>query len=162
MSGRVALRPGAIINFLQLLSVRLQGTFMRLKLIVFALVALTGCTSQQDYDHLLAATLLTVEHGGSIETIALSPSLTPEAREAAKNLRKVVEQSEVVPANGYELPSGYFVLKAITISGGTAHVIGTAGPIPSGATLACGATYDISFIRTGGRWEQGEMETRVC
>lgn len=127
------------------------------------LASLANATLQCDYDELLASSLLTIERSGPIETIVLVPALAPEAREAAKRLRRTVEQSEVTQSNGYDLPRGYFVLKSINISGADAQVVGTLGPIPSNANLACGTTYDIAFFRKRGRWKShDEMDISVC
>jgi hypothetical protein len=138
-------------------------TITRLLFSLFACIAaITGCTSQRDYDELLASSLATLEREAPIEAIVLSTSLGPEARSSAKSLRKTIEQSEIVPSGGNDLPAGYFALKSVTISGSSAHVIGTSGPIPSKATLACGSSYDISFSRIDGHWQQGEMTVMVC
>src|SRR3546814_2992013 len=68
-------------------------------------------------------------------------------------------RSAVVPVLGYDLAPGLFVLKSVTISDNTAHVIGVAGPIHSNANLDCGRTHDISYSKVDGDWQVGSTET---
>src|SRR3546814_1638292 len=69
-------------------------------------------------------------------------------------------RSAVVPVLGYDLAPGLFVLKSVTISDNTAHVIGVAGSIHSNANLDCGRSHDISYSKVDGDWQVGSTETR--
>jgi len=132
---------------------------------VFALpilLALTGCATERDDTGLLADALGRIERDQPIEVIVLGPNLSQQARKSASELHRVVEQSELNPVSGYDLPAGHFLLKAIEVSGNTAHVVGTLGPVPSRATLACGIHYDFSFSFQRGRWVPGDIEMMQC
>ena len=135
---------------------------MRFALLTLCLVvAATGCSiSQSDYDHLLSESLASVQKDGPVRTIVLAPQLSEAARESARKLRPVIEQS-ALPTGAQTVPSGYFVLQSISISGGKAHVKGTLGPVQDHPPL-CGTQYDFAYSRLGWRWRRGDLEMMVC
>ena len=136
---------------------------MRVRIVALAvLLAVTGCAPGRDETGLLSEALGRIERRQPIEVIVLAPNLSQKARKSAAELHKVVEQSELSPVPGYDLPAGHFLLKEIEVSGNTAHVVGTMGPVPSRATLACGSHYDFAFSFQRGRWVPGDIEMMQC
>ena len=137
--------------------------------LIWLLVVLAACApkrtyvvSQVDYDELLAAAIKTVEgRGPPLKVIVLSASLPPEARKAADRLREVIDESDLKPANGYDLPSGYFVLKSFSVSSHSSRITGLKGPIKS-HPLDCGTRYDIPFIQEDQKWHPADYTVMVC
>lgn len=126
------------------------------------LLAAAGCSAERDDTGLLPAALRHVERHEPIEVIVLGPNLSQQARQSASELHKVVEQAQLTPVPGYELPPGHFLLKSIEVTGNAAHVVGTLGPVPSWATLACGTHYNFSFRLQRGRWVPGDIQIVQC
>jgi hypothetical protein len=130
-------------------------------LLVFLSISATSCTSQRDYDQVLAESLKFSERPNTpIRTIVLASSLSVAARKSAMALRPVIDQS-ALPNGAEEVPSDYFILSSISFSGGMAHVKGVHGPTQNYPPL-CGTTYDFSYNRVGWRWKAGDIESIVC
>ena len=133
-----------------------------LSILIAGVLILGGCTTQRDYDFLVAHAIESLKAHADIQTVVLSPALPKQARTAASAYFKTIDQSSVVPVAGYDLAPGLFVLKSVEITGDVAHVIGTIGPIRSNANLDCGSTNDMSYRKTDTGWQANVVETIVC
>ena len=103
---------------------------------------------------------------GPIDTIVLSPDMSPELRQAASHLRATVEQSTLAPAVDEQLPDTYFRLGRLDITGDVATVSGDVGavlrPDPSNM-FGCGVGYVISLQRgSQGTWVPQDVSSLTC
>ena len=132
--------------------------------LVTALVLLsTGCSpSQPDYDFLVGHSLTGLDRHEDIRAVVLAPELSEQVMAAAAKHYKVIDQSAVVPVEGYDLAPGLAVLQAVTIKGNEARVMVQTGPIRSGVTLSCGGDHTFSYSKSSSGWIPGRSESVVC
>lgn len=134
-------------------------------LVVALLAVAAACNQSKNQADVLQTGLNSIH--APIDTLVLSPQLSQDARQAAASLYPVVDASAIHPANGWDFPSRHFLLKAVSINGDSAHVVGMLGPVPSPrpnfGLLACGSSVDITLQRnSSGGWQVTQTNETVC
>jgi hypothetical protein len=124
-----------------------------------------GSSRDADLRSMLGVGLGEVERGTKV-IVVLSPSLDAATRAAVSAVRSTVRRSDIPGSDQYDLPSGFFVLEQVELSGDAGLLVGRLGPVPRQRqgmlTDACGTGYRISMTRHEGRWTIGPVEVSVC
>ena len=140
--------------------------FISRTIICFALLA-PGIAAAEESREVLDAALSKIEEfGGPISTIVLPPDLSPKSRQAASQLRAIVEQSNLAPAVDEQLPHTYFRLGHIEIKGNVATVSGDIGAVlrPDPKNMfGCGVGYTVSLRQNSqGEWVPNDVSSLTC
>lgn len=130
-----------------------------------SLLATIASDVQHDFDLVALAAVQQFEGGAvasykSTMVYVVPPSADPRAHRALAKLRTVIE---IVPqSDDYVLFRGYVRVTKFTVDGDTATFSGTRGPVPRHATLNCGTSEDMQFVRVNSEWKLSGGTTTVC
>jgi hypothetical protein len=141
-----------------------------------ALVILAGVPqvhtpmSAQDEQRLLAVVDAAREkvefHNGRVKVFVIGPAIDEAAGAVLKRALGAITQDQLPPDAAFKLPAGYFLLKSLRVSGDTATVSGTLGPVPAPregvVLLACGTTFNIDVSKTPEGWVARVSSLIVC
>jgi hypothetical protein len=144
---------------------------MNCRAILLACCLLSACAldpphARDDFAEIASLSLRIIERYSSAKaTIVIPPGTDAQAQRALTSLRKVVSPDALPQSDEFELPEGYLLLRAFSVSGNTALFEATWGPLyrPKPRVFnGCGQTFRIPAYREQGIWVAHEISETMC
>jgi hypothetical protein len=93
--------------------------------------------------------------------------LVADARLSPDALRILKTAIDLPPATQFEtsthyVQDNYFVISRLDVQQGVVTFVGTLGPFPKGAALACGSTYTVELREKNDGWVFGDLRVMNC